>query len=402
VDQIEISDFRILKRVSLDLRPINVFFGANGAGKSTLLDAFAFVRDLVKDGSVVAYNSRGGSFTLPNRRAEGAPVCIRIRSGTAQYQVIVHSHDAGTVVHPNEQLSVSDGGVWHIQFERNGTEVRQYLGGHGTSRRLIDYERSAWYSYFEHAIPIPGAANGSQYVGEPLFRSLTNSRAFHSRSFDLSELRKQGSITNPGLTLGSRGQGLWNCLRNLKDARSTATVYQRILGYLRRAFPQFLEFEFFQAGGSRVGCRIIETTVPSISEGYPVSGAPDGLLQMALNLTAMFAGMDLPRVVLLDEPDLSLHPWALFVLSEAMEEAAHKWSCQLLVATHSPVLLSQFDEESLYLMMPKDGATTIQRVSEMTENRDLLDQYAVGALYMSQLIGEQSSEPMVSVVPIDE
>ncbi len=123
---------------------------------------------------------------------------------------------------------------------------------------------------------------------------------------------------------------------------------------------------------------------------------------MVLVLTALFGEGEGEFTILLDEPDLSLHPWALFVLAEAIEDATKNWNRQVLLATHSPVLLSQFPEDSLYLMMPKDGATTIRKLSEIEESKDLLAQYAAGTLYMSQLIGEQSPEPMAHVVEVSE
>jgi predicted ATPase len=194
-------------------------------------------------------------------------------------------------------------------------------------------------------------------------------------------------------------------LRNLNDRRdadknrfSPESRYETILKWSRKAFPFFDSWGFQGVGSNVLG----EAKLTTVTDLVPAHQLADGVIQFTILMAALYGDKAGSHIVLLDEPDLSLHPWALFVLAEAIEDATKNWGRQVMLATHSPVLLSQFPEESLFLMMPKDGATTIQRVSEMTENRGLLDQYAVGALYMSQLIGEQSKEPMVRLEPIHE
>ena len=77
--------------------------------------------------------------------------------------------------------------------------------------------------------------------------------------------------------------------------------------------------------------------------GIFASGASDGFLQLLLLLIALFSEGTRESVLLFDEPEMSLHPWALVVFARAVKLAAEQWNKQVFLATHSPVLISQFE-----------------------------------------------------------
>ena len=64
----------------------------------------------------------------------------------------------------------------------------------------------------------------------------------------------------------------------------------------------------------------------------------------------------------------------------------------VFVATHSPVLLSQFEASEIFACERVDGATRIRRASEIAEVQDLLADYAAGSLYMSETLAPQSRQ----------
>jgi predicted ATPase len=93
--------------------------------------------------------------------------------------------------------------------------------------------------------------------------------------------------------------------------------------------------------------------------------------------------------LLFDEPELSLHPWALHIFAEAIREAS-AWGKQVLIATHSPALLSQFDPSEALATSLRDGRTEVKRLSDIPEIKDLLENYSAGSLYMAEMVGGQS------------
>ncbi len=112
---------------------------------------------------------------------------------------------------------------------------------------------------------------------------------------------------------------------------------------------------------------------------------------MLVHLSALFSeSRDIYSTLMFDEPEVSLHPYALSVFAEAVKFAANEWNRQIFIATHSPVLISQFEpEDILATELDEQGETVMKRVSEMNDIKDLLSEYAVGSLYMSELIASQ-------------
>jgi predicted ATPase len=113
---------------------------------------------------------------------------------------------------------------------------------------------------------------------------------------------------------------------------------------------------------------------------------------MLINLTTLFS--ENPKrysLILLDEPEISLHPWALAVFAKAVKLAAEEWNRQIFMATHSPVLISQFKTNDIMTIeIDESGQTVMERVSEIEGIQDLLEDYATGSLYMAEAIAPQS------------
>jgi predicted ATPase len=84
----------------------------------------------------------------------------------------------------------------------------------------------------------------------------------------------------------------------------------------------------------------------------------------------------------------------LVVFARAVKLAAERWNKQVFLATHSPVLISQFEPRDILVAGVEDGRARFERLSEISEIRDLLEDYAAGSLYMSEAVAGQG--PTVS------
>jgi predicted ATPase len=166
--------------------------------------------------------------------------------------------------------------------------------------------------------------------------------------------------------------------------------YDTIMRFMAEAFPTFDGVVLEQTGPASVYASFLEKghTRPILA-----SGVSDGHLQLLLLLTALFSEGRRRAVLLFDEPETSLHPWALAVLGEAIRAAGSEWNKQVLIATHSPVLISQFEPREIIATGTEDGRTQLRPVAELHDVQDLLAEYAAGSLYMSQAIAAQRPEP---------
>ena len=90
-----------------------------------------------------------------------------------------------------------------------------------------------------------------------------------------------------------------------------------------------------------------------------------------------------PSTIIIDEPELGLHPEAIGVLAELIKLAAQK--TQVIVATQSPLLLDQFSIEDIIVARRKDGASTFERLKE-EDYTSWLEDYTIGELWAKNVI----------------
>jgi hypothetical protein len=82
-----------------------------------------------------------------------------------------------------------------------------------------------------------------------------------------------------------------------------------------------------------------------------------------------------------------------------MSEAASHWNKQILVATHSPVLISQFDPDQILSVETSDGQSRFTRLSQIPGIQDLLQHYPAGSLFMSEVIASQNGSQVTHSEP---
>ncbi len=380
-----IRGYRALADVALELRPINVFFGQNAAGKSSFLDAIWFVRDCAIRGVEYATGDRDHGIGLLWEEESADSFSIELETEGARYQtrfgltagridphageLLVSKQNDRTLIRRSPGQAVAD--FYHRGLEQTMTvELREPTKMALT--RYLDFEPKTAQEALE---------------SDHLLRFL---HFYDSRSLDFFGLQRRGSESSYQIKLWDRATNLWSVLRNLHDRRGRDDRFDTIVGHMRDAFPKFKDLSIEQTGANVV---IGQFTEKDRREPIKASGVSDGYLQLLVLLTALFSeGRDRPSLIMFDEPETSLHPHAIAVLARAVAEATDEWQKQVMVATHSPVLMSQFAPEHVVMVEPgKLGEAVFRRVSEIDEIADLLDEYALGSLYMAEEVGAQGS-----------
>ncbi|MBI1923634.1 AAA family ATPase [Candidatus Poribacteria bacterium] len=392
--RLHIQNFRSLANVSVETHAINVLFGPNGSGKSTLLDAIWFVRDcLVRDVAEASSKRSHGIGMLWQGAQPGANISIKFETNLAEYEISL-GFSAGSIVRlPGELLSSKDGNVRLIDRKIGRSDAKYYYHDKKEELSVSDSFRQpdnlALTSYQGAAARFPEVDKNRLLPAAELERLLRSVRFHHSHDVDLYELKQRGSESNYHTTLLEGCRNLWSVLRNLHGKQAIDERYETIISFMRKSFPLFKDLVFEQTGPNSVYCSFSEK---GRRELIPESGMSDGHIQMLVLLTALFSevkGND--PLILLDEPDTSLHPYALSVFAQAVELATDKWNKQVFIATHSPVLISQFESEDILAAeLDESGQTVLTRVSDMEDIKDLLENYATGSLYMAEAIAPQS------------
>ena len=385
--RIRVRNYRALADIELDLRPVNVVFGPNGAGKSTLLDTLYFFRDCAIRGVEVASSERShGIGILWDGADDDGGILVELATSRVAYELTV---------------SLSAGRIEPFAGEKLRSSTPR--GAALIDRSPGSEQATLYHDNIKQAVPI--ILREPQKLSLGLFRDFNQghseagyldrllhfTRLYHSRSFLLWRLKRQGSESSHETRLWDLGNNAWSVLRNLQDKRNVDERYDTIMGYMTQAFPVFDGIVLEQTGPTSVYASFQEK---ERRREILVSGVSDGHLQLLLLLTALFSEGNREAVVLFDEPEVSLHPWALTVFAKAVKVAAEEWNKQVFVATHSPVLISQFEPRDILVAGVENGRARFDRLNEIEDIRDLLEHYAAGSLYMSESVAPQGREAL--------
>lgn len=380
---LRVRNYRSLADVAVELDALNVIFGPNGAGKSSLLDTVWFVRDCANHGVEQASSSRSHGIGMLWDGAEpGDHLSIELGTGEVRYELRFGLSSGRIEPFPGERLTRSSDEL--VLIDRKVGSDRASFFNLGLKQMVPVELREPDKLSLGRFLDFDGHAAEAA----ALDHLLRHVKLHHCRFFDLLGLKQRGSEAGYETRVDRHGKNLWSVLRNLKERRRRDDRYDTIIGLMREAFPgSFDDLEIAQTGPSSVYASVIE-----IGRREPIhaSGISDGHLQMLVLLTVLFAeGAERDSLIVLDEPEISLHPWPLVVLGKALRLATERWSKQVLVATHSPVLLSQFEAEQVLAAEVVEGQTKLHRASEIEEIQDLLEDYALGSLYMAGQVARQ-------------
>lgn len=383
---IHFLNYLSLADVSLELGPINVLFGPNAAGKSSLLDALLFVRDCTTLGPDAAQNRHDRSFNLLFDGAdEGDSIHLKLATDRVEYELSFRYSGKRLDPFAGERLVSLDRG--QLLLERHvGSSKVEFFDPRSNQPVPFEHREPARLSLrrYLHYNPTCEEADELNWI-------ITFINCYNSRFLDLSYLKEPEGHTEFVTEVGDQGVALWSVIRTLEGRRLYDDRYATIMGYMADAFPTF--------GGLVIEPRpdypvaAIDVSFLETGRRKPIlaSAVSDGHIRFLTLLTLLFAGeRGRNSLTLFDDPETSLHPWAIAVLAKAITEATEKWGRQVILATHSPVLISQFDLDQTLTVERENGQTRITRLSEVGEIQDLLQEYAAGSLYMSESVAPQN------------
>ena len=116
---------------------------------------------------------------------------------------------------------------------------------------------------------------------------------------------------------------------------------------------------------------------------FDASDLSDGTLRF-ICLSTLLLQPDLPRTIILDEPELGLHPYALQLLAGLLRSAASR--TQVIASTQSVTLANQLTPADVIVVDRVDEASQFRRLSDMNLEA-WLGEYAIGDLWEKNLIG---------------
>jgi predicted ATPase len=345
--RIEVRGFKSIDHLRLDLRPLSVLVGSNGAGKSNLIQALGLVAEIMKGQLQVAVGKAGGASRLLRHGPKVTPsMTLSFHEEASAYTVVLgYSQDDTLII--EKETCLFPAGDWVV--------------GAG---------------YRESPIPFRDASLAPPAFVD--FRTITSALAWEVYHFQdtsrTAPVKRKGPIDD-NERLRPDASNLAALLYRLQQ--TDQNTYLRIRATVRLVAPFFRDFslkpdrlapESMQLEWLEVG-----------SDAYMnASALSDGTLRF-ICLATLLLQPTLPSLVLVDEPELGLHPHAVHLLADLLKAASTRTS--ILVATQSVTLLNQLDPGDVVVVdRGEDGRSTFRRL----DPEDLVawsDDYALGELW---------------------
>jgi len=346
----------------IDFGDVTVLLGANGAGKSNLVSFFRML-NFMTTGALQEFIGRyGGAGSLlhfgpqitPQMQAE---VVFADGEKRTTYTMTMASAAPDTLIFTNEA----------IEFHREGYENPQqvFLGaGHKESQ-------------------LPAKARDGDRTCQVVFALLRNCRSyqFHDTS-ETAKIRKSGYIEDSGYLRADAG----NLAAYLYAmARRQPEYYGRIVRTVRQVCPQFGDFVLRPSDQSPdyILLNWTERNYPDCLMGpHQLS---DGTLRfMALATLFLQPPTELPSVIVIDEPELGLHPNAIAVLAGLIHGVTQR--AQVVLATQSETFVNHFDLSQIRPIECRRGASAVLPLAA-EEFAEWLEDYTTGELWEKNVFG---------------
>ena len=199
---------------------------------------------------------------------------------------------------------------------------------------------------------------------------------------------RRSEIVEDNQRLRNNGSNIAPFLLRLKQSESLYRYYQEVVNATRLILPFFDNFclDVFQQGEADK----VKLSWQQKGSDYPLQPyhLSDGSIRFICLATALLQP-DPPSAIVIDEPELGLHPEAIRILAELITDAAQR--TQVILATQSPLLIDQFAIDDIVVVNRKDGQSTFERLSEQDFSQWLED-YSVGELWTRNVIQGGTSD----------
>ncbi len=366
VKRVVVTNFKSIQSADLELAPLNVLIGSNASGKSNFLSLFTLLNALSKERLESHVNENGGAGALLFRGHRQSPSLgfrfeFEAERGTNAYEASLEYTHPGNLLFQRESVS--------FQAKNHPRGPRTYAIGFGKKKE----------SGLGKAIKStdPGLAQTAAFAKIRLDRW----RSYHFH--DTSKYSRIKSLSEKHLYhyLDADAGNLAPFLRILRSKYSWH--YEQIREAIKIAYPEFNDFILEESAEVEGKLALAWTERGSDYEIRALQGS-DGSLRFMCLATLLLQPLErtednpnAPFALLIDEPELGLHPRAIAVLAELLQSVSR--NCQIIVSTQSPNLLSAIDRPggTITVQRQPDGASQFRRL----EAKDLeiwLQDYSMG------------------------
>lgn len=361
LDKITLKGFKTIKLLE-DFKPgsLTALIGYNGVGKSNFISFFRMMSWALADPDNLPFyiSQQGGASTLlydgPSITREiEAEITLRTERGENQYAFRLFYVAGDTLIFAEENYRFSD-----LSY---GT-LANWIGT-GAGHRYPQIMDKA-------------AEDTSARVILDIMRRI-NVYQFHNTS-ETARIRGKWRMDD-NRYMKEDAANIAPVLSRLRE--TDGRCYQRIVDTIRLILPFFSDFELTPEYSSL----LLRWRERNSDQIFSVSQASDGMLRVIALVTLLLQPeQDLPDVLILDEPELGLHPSAINIVGGLINSASTR--TQIIIATQSTRLIDCFEPEDIVIVERDRRASTFRRL-EPEPLEAWLEDYSLSELWEKNVIG---------------
>lgn len=362
VDKISIKGFKSIKNI-VDFklsRGINILVGANGVGKSNFIGVFKLLNQIInKNLQIYVGKNAGAEKFLYFGAKETSTISIEVTFDFNKYEIELSKAISDDLIIQDE---------W-VEF--------------GTTRKYLPREAvSVWETAIYEAEQYNDIKNIAKYVEE----SLKNWVVYHFHDTGATSPIKNTNKIYENTKLEKDAKNISAYLAYLR--KNYRFEYNNIESMVKSVAPFFKEFNFsFSGNGSSEmdSVRLIWKHKDS-DAAFDISDFSDGTLRFICLATLLLQPKHLlPSTILIDEPELGLHPAAINALAEMLQVASK--SVQVILSTQSVTLLNQFTYKDIIVAERENNSTIFKRLDEKQIENWLNDYQGLGDVWEKNVFG---------------
>jgi predicted ATPase len=357
LESITIEGYKSIRSlVDFPLQALNVLIGANGSGKSNFLSVFRLINRILGQDlqTYVAQNGGADNFLYFGKKTS-TQIVLRLAFPKNGYACRLVPTSADSLVFAGEN-------VWFQGLAENPTPYT--LGNGQKETRLVEAARS----------------KQEAAAAQEVLQTMRSWTVYHFHDTSPTARLKQTVDLHQNEVLAPDGANLAAFLYRLQATDPTG--YQRIVSTVRMVAPFFGDFAL-RPNPLNPNTILLRWRERGAEMDFGADLLSDGSLRF-ICLATLLLQPELPATILIDEPELGLHPYAINLLAALLKSAATR--TQVIVSTQSVTLVNQFEPQDIVVVDRQDEQSNFKRYS----SKDLehwLDGYGMGDLWEKNVLG---------------
>ena len=358
LSRITILGYKSIKSCDISFRKINVLIGSNGAGKSNFISAFSLLQSILTKNLQISVAQSGINALLYNGRKVTERISFEVFFGNNTYGFDLVPTDDNRLI-----------------FER------EYFGFPYYEHKSIistGHRESVWDN---------GAHNGIDKYVKPVLQK-QNWRVYHFHDTSRNARVKQEHNVSNNKVLMYDAANLAAFLFRLKS--NYKKNYDEIVRTIQLIAPYFSDFVLEPQEGNEEQI-VLKWQQKGCDDIFNASQLSDGTLRFICLTTLLLQPHELqPATIVVDEPELGLHPYAITIFSEMVKQLSDEK--QIIISTQSVELLNEFDVDDVIVVNRGENGSEFTRLDEAELTEWLEEDYALGDLWKKNILGGRLSK----------